>query len=90
MPRHGLVSVRHVRSWRQFEHAADGLLDCALLRANPLRDGDAKPPVLRIDIDRKIAGLPATRAYGAVTFICSLKAINTFRLTCWRCFEEHS
>jgi hypothetical protein len=71
--------------------AADGLLNCARLRANPLRDGDAKPPVLRIDIDRKIAGLPATRTYGLRDrHPCFLKAIDTFRQTRWRSFEEHS
>jgi hypothetical protein len=56
-----LFAINDVRSWRRIVRPAVALLNCALLRANPLQDGDAKPPVLRIDVDRKIAGLPATR-----------------------------
>jgi hypothetical protein len=86
-----LVAINHVRSSRQIVHSGDGLLNCARLRANPLRDGDAKPPVLKIDVDRKIAGLPATRTYGQRhRHPCYLNATNTFRRTRWQFIEEHS
>jgi hypothetical protein len=64
-----LTASDAVRSWRQIVRSTDRLLNCARLKANPLRDGDAKPPVLRIDIDRKIAGLPATLTHDSVTVI---------------------
>jgi hypothetical protein len=35
------------------------------LRANPSRGGDAKPPVLSIEVERKIAGLPVVRTRAA-------------------------